>query len=53
MGLANAPGHFQRLMDLLLVGLLRETCLVNLDNIIVFSRTFDSHLERHDAVFAR
>jgi hypothetical protein len=40
MSLANAPSQFQRLMDLVLAGLLWDMCLVYLDNIIIFSRTF-------------
>ena len=53
MGLANAPAQFQRLMDLVLVGLNFETCLVYLDDIICFSRTFDEHLSRLSAIFNR
>jgi RNase H-like domain found in reverse transcriptase/Reverse transcriptase (RNA-dependent DNA polymerase) len=53
MGLANAPSQFQRLMDLVLAGLLWNCCLVYLDDIIVFSKTFDQHLERLAAVFDR
>jgi hypothetical protein len=37
MGLANAPSQFQRLMDLVLAGLLWDSCLVYLDDIIVMS----------------
>jgi len=37
MGLANAPGQFQRLMDLILAGLTFECCLVYLDDIICYS----------------
>jgi len=36
---------FQRLMDLVLCGLTYETCLVYADDIIVFSRDFESHVE--------
>ena len=36
MGLANAPNQFQQLMDLVLVGLLWDACLVYLDDIIIF-----------------
>jgi hypothetical protein len=53
MGLVNAPSQFQRLMDLVLAGLLWEVCLVYLDDVIIYSRTFDLHLERLEAVFAR
>jgi transposase InsO family protein len=50
MGLMNAPSQFQRLMGLVLVGLLWDVCLAFLDDVIVFSRDFDQHLERLSAV---
>ena len=40
-------------MDLVLCGLTYETCLVYLDDIIVFSRDFDSHMERLQEIFRR
>jgi hypothetical protein len=52
-GLCNAPASFQRLMDMLLVGLTWQSCLVYLDDIIVFSNTFEQHVKRLDAVFQR
>jgi len=52
-GLTCAPSVFQRLMDLVLCGLTYETCLVYLDDIIVFSRDFDSHLDRLREIFSR
>ena len=52
-GLTCAPSAFQRLMDLVLCGLTYEICLVYLDDIIVFSRDFDSHLERLQDIFHR
>ena len=45
-GLTCTPSVYQRLMDLVLCGVTYETCLVYLDDIIVFSRDFDSHIER-------
>jgi hypothetical protein len=53
MGLMNAPSTFQRLMDLVLSGLLYEACLVYLDDIIIFSRTLPEHLSRLEEVFKR
>jgi len=50
-GLTCAPSVFQRLMDLVLCGLTYETCLVYLDDIIFFSRDFDSHIERLREIF--
>ena len=45
-GLTNAPPTFQRLMDCVLAGLSPEQCLIYLDDIIVFSQTFQGHLQR-------
>jgi hypothetical protein len=52
MGLVNAPSQFQRLMDLVLAGLLWDVCLTYLDDVIVFSKNFDEHLERLAAVLS-
>ena len=52
-GLTTAPSVFQRLMDLVLCGLTYITCLVYLDDIIVYSRHFDSHVQRLQEVFER
>src|SRR5208282_937541 len=52
-GLANAPALFQRLMDLVLVGLTWEACLVYLDDVIVYANSFEQQLERLTAVFGR
>ena len=49
-GLCNAPSTFQRLMDLILADLQWTTCLVYLDDIIVFGSTFQEHLLRLDGV---
>jgi len=45
-GLCNAPSTFQRLVDMALAGLTWEVCLAYLDDLIIFSRTFDQHIER-------
>ena len=50
-GLTNAPATFQRLMECVLAGLTYEQCLIYLDDIVVFSVTFDQHLERLKKVF--
>ena len=52
-GLCGAPASFQRLMEILQAGLTWESCLVYLDDIIVFSRTFEEHLGRLDSVLSR
>ena len=50
-GLCNAPATFSRLMDRVLAGLHWETCLFYLDDIIVFSSTWEEHLARLRQVF--
>lgn len=45
-GLCSAPATFQRMMDSVLAGLKWQSCLVYLDDVVVFSTTFDQHLER-------
>ena len=52
-GLCNAPATFSRLMDRVFAGLHWETCLFYLDDIIVFSSTWEEHLARLRQVFER
>jgi len=52
-GLCNAPSTYQRLVDMALAGLTWEICLAYLDDLIIFSRTFDQHMERLQKVFDR
>ena len=52
-GLTNAPATFMRLMELVLKGLEWEQCLVYLDDIIVFGRTFAECMERLENIFRR
>ena len=52
-GLRNSPANFQRLMDLVLHGLLWQTCLIYLDAVIVYASTFDEHIRRVDDVLRR
>ena len=44
-GLCNIPATFSRLMDRVLAGLHWETCLFYLDDIIVFSKTWEEHVD--------
>ena len=53
MGLVNSPPTFQHLMQLVLQGLSWKTCLVYLDDIIVYSKTFSAHLLHLKEVFER
>lgn len=52
-GLCNAPATFQRLMDLTLAGMLWTECLVYLDDVIIFGRTFEEHLRNLGSVLER
>ncbi len=45
-GLSNAPSTFQHMMDVMLAGLKWKCCLIYLDDILVFAKTFDEHLLR-------
>ena len=52
-GLCNAPATFQRVMELALAGLQWKTCLVYLDDVLVFSKTFEEHIQRLSDVLKR
>ena len=52
-GLQNAPATFQRLMTSCLGDYNFQSLLIYLDDIIVFSSTFEQHLERLELVFGR
>ena len=52
-GLTGAPSVFQRLMDFVLCGLSYTTCLVCLDDIIIFSKSFKEQLARLREVCSR
>ena len=44
-GLCNAPAIFQRLMENVLSGVVREKCSIYLDDILVMGSTFQEHLD--------
>ena len=52
-GLTNAPGGFQRYMEQCLEGLRDSMCIPYLDDIIVFSPTFEMHLDHVKQVLQR
>ena len=52
-GLTNAPATFQRFMDAVLAGLKWRNLLVYMDNICVFSTSFENHLADLKLVFER
>lgn len=52
-GLCNAPATYQRIMNVLLAGLNGLSCLVYLDDIIVYSKDFPSHIKDLKGVLDR
>ena len=52
-GTCNSSATFERLMERVLSGLSWKICLVYLDDIIIFSKTFEKHMEKLDQVFSR
>ena len=52
-GLINAPATFQRYMDAVLAGLKWNILLVYIDDVLVYSPTFESHLKDLETVIDR
>jgi hypothetical protein len=52
-GLATSPGAFQKVMNTVLAGLNWVQCMVYLDDILVFSSTFEQHLATLEKIFQR
>ncbi|PAA84541.1 hypothetical protein BOX15_Mlig014170g1 [Macrostomum lignano] len=52
-GLCNAPATFQRLMDLTMAGLNWTEVLTYMDDLILFSQTFEKHAETLEQVLGR
>ena len=52
-GLSGAPGSFQRLMTIILGELSWNSALAYLDDVMVWSETWDEHLRRLKAVFQK
>ena len=53
MGLANAPATYQRVMEECLGDLHLRICFIYLDDIIIFAKSFEEHLERLQMVFEK
>jgi len=52
-GSMNAPATFQRLADRILRGLTWKQCLIYIDDVLVFSSSFEQHLKDVDEVLNR
>jgi hypothetical protein len=51
-GLCNAPGTFQRVMNQVFFTLLDKGVLVYLDDILIYTRTKEEHIELLKHVFS-
>jgi predicted aspartyl protease len=52
-GQCNSPATFSKLLSLVMTGLQWEICICFLDDLVIFSHDFDSHLKRLSLVFER
>ena len=52
-GFGNAPGTFQRLMECVLRGLHWQTALIYLDDVLVYSHSFEDHVHHLRLIFGR
>ena len=53
MGITNAPAAFQRSMEIVMAGITWKFCIVYIDDIIIYSKTFEEHLQHLQLVFER
>ena len=52
-GLCNAGASYQRMIDITLSGLQSDRILAYMDDIVIFSKTFEGHLENLEQIFQR
>ncbi len=52
-GVVNGPASFQRLMEIVLQGLIGKTCYVYLDDIVCYSSTSEQHITDLRQIFQR
>lgn len=46
LGLVNAPGTFQRALDIILLSFRWRICLIYLDDVVIFSRSIEEHMDQ-------
>ena len=52
-GLTNAPPTFQRVMDEMMGSMQGEWSWIHMDDLLVYSKTFDDHLQHLEETFKR
>ncbi|MBW0468474.1 hypothetical protein O181_008189 [Austropuccinia psidii MF-1] len=52
-GIKNAPAHFQRMMDTIFQGILEGWMVVYIDDIIVYSETWEEHMQYIEVVLSK
>ncbi|MBW0569866.1 hypothetical protein O181_109581 [Austropuccinia psidii MF-1] len=52
-GIRNAPGHFRRMMDTIFQEEILEGWMVYIDDIIIYSETWEDHVQYIDRVLSR
>ena len=53
MGITNAAPTFQKNMEIMLTGLLWKCCIVYIDDIIIYSNSFEEHMQHLEQVLER
>lgn len=51
-GLSTAPASFQRALDMILTQFKWKTCLVYLDDVIIFSKSVEEHIQHVDEILS-
>jgi hypothetical protein len=53
MGLKNSPSIFQRVMNLVLTNILGKYAFIYIDDIVIYSKTAEDHLQHLEMIFER
>ena len=53
ISMTNSPATFQRVMETVLQGLQWHTCLIYLDDLLVYGSSFNEHIDRVEKIFSR